>query len=293
MKINSQLLLAQGIYYGSFLVFPFLGALYYYRHELPSGIAIGLAILAVIFIWSRFIETQIIVTKETPIKAKFATTIALIADTHLGVYKQANFLKRVVQKINKQNVDYVFIAGDFTHEPHHHELDKLFSTLKTLNKPVYAVLGNHDVQNSARFIRGSLEAVLKENNVRILNNEIVSLNNFTLVGLGDTWGHEDDITILKTVATTKNIVVLSHNPDVTLKYTERIVDFTLVGHTHGGQIRIPFLYRKMIPTEGKFDRGLTHEPFTKLFITAGLGETGLPMRLFNPPTIDILRFEKD
>lgn len=63
----------------------------------------------------------------------------------------------------------------------------------------------------------------------------------------------------------------------------------MAGHTHGGQLRIPFLYKKAIPTEGDFDRGLSQEDTTLLFTTAGVGETALPMRLFNPPCIDVLR----
>ena len=66
----------------------------------------------------------------------------------------------------------------------------------------------------------------------------------------------------------------------------------LAGHTHGGQIRIPWLYRKVIPSRLGFDRGERLLPIpggqVRTFTTAGVGEIGLPMRLFNPPTIDLL-----
>lgn len=292
MDINTKLLLAETIYWGSFLVFPFLVLLYYKRYKIHRAIMIILLLLSISFIWSRFIETQIITVKETNIEAGFSANIALIADSHLGVYKSKKFLERVVEKINQQNIDYVFIAGDFTYEPNPNELDQLFSALKNINKPVYVVLGNHDVQRPGQPIREDLVKVLKNNNLIILNNDIAVLNDFVLVGLGDAWIEEDNVSILENINTDKSVVVLTHNPDTTSKYTNTNADITLTGHTHCGQIRIPFLYKYAIPTEGNFDKGLTNEPLTKLFITCGLGEIGLPMRLFNPPVIDILKFEK-
>ena len=65
----------------------------------------------------------------------------------------------------------------------------------------------------------------------------------------------------------------------------------VAGHTHGGQIRIPGLYRRVIPTRYPFDRGLHTFPPVPTFVTSGLGESGLPLRLFNPPVIDVLDIE--
>jgi predicted MPP superfamily phosphohydrolase len=65
-------------------------------------------------------------------------------------------------------------------------------------------------------------------------------------------------------------------------------DLTLVGHTHCGQIRIPWLYRAVIPTEGPFDGGWSETPAGELFITCGLGEVGLPMRFRTPPVVEVI-----
>ena len=81
---------------------------------------------------------------------------------------------------------------------------------------------------------------------------------------------------------------MAHNPDTALEYENSIPDITICGHTHGGQIRIPFLYKQTIPCEGNFDQGLYETKYGKVFVTAGLGEVGLPMRLGIPPTIEIL-----
>jgi predicted MPP superfamily phosphohydrolase len=290
MEQVPKLLTAEIIYFGSFLVFPFLILIFYKRRKISSLIFFLIIVLSLLFIWSRFIETQIIITNETEIKTNFNTSIALIADTHLGVYKSESFLQDVVREINNLTVDYVFIAGDFTFEPKTENLEKLFSALSDIEKPIYAVLGNHDVEKPGPKIRQELVEVLKSNNVKIINNEIIQLQNFTLVGLGDAWIEEDNVKTLDTLTLEDRVVVLTHNPDTISKYTNKIPDFTLTGHTHCGQIRIPILYKYVIPTIGDFDKGLSNEENTKLFITCGLGEVGLPMRLFNPPVIDVIKF---
>ena len=69
------------------------------------------------------------------------------------------------------------------------------------------------------------------------------------------------------------------------------VKLVLAAHTHGGQIRIPWLYKMVLPVQGPFDKGL-HAPVTAgappVFVTSGVGETALPLRLFNPPVMDVL-----
>jgi uncharacterized protein len=69
-----------------------------------------------------------------------------------------------------------------------------------------------------------------------------------------------------------NVVVITHNPDTTRLYTNAIADVTLAGHTHCGQIRIPFLYKYLIPVKGradeKYDCGYYKTDETQLFITA-------------------------
>ena len=200
MTLTETIQFATIIYYGSFLVFPFLLLLFYFRRRIPGLLLIILLILALAFIWSRFIETKIITVNETVLKADFNTKIVLIADTHLGVYKDAEFLERVVAKLNQESVDYILIAGDFTYAAKPEDLARLFAALSDLNKPVYAVLGNHDVEKPVQPLRDDIVSVLKANEIHILNNEIVPLLKFTLVGLGDAWVEEDEVTLLNNLS---------------------------------------------------------------------------------------------
>jgi len=208
----------------------------------------------------------------------------------LGVYKNTNFLKKIVKQINKiEDADAVLIPGDFIYYPPQN-LATLFSPLKNIKYPVYAVLGNHDSQKPGPSIQKKLQQTLEKNNVIFLHNSKAIMKNkkIILLGLGDRWAKQDDLSKINQFSKNDNLIVLAHNPDTTLNYKNSIPDLTITGHTHGGQIRIPWLYKKIIPCEGNFDQGLYTEKYGKVFVTAGVGEIGLPMRLGIPPTIDIL-----
>ena len=102
---------------------------------------------------------------------------------------------------------------------------------------------------------------------------------------------EDDVSLLNQVTQDDNVIVLAHNPDALLKYSTTTADITLAGHTHCGQIRLPFVQdfiRPFVyPIASDVDCGWYEDK--KLFITPGLGEVMLPLRFLNPPTVDVLR----
>lgn len=223
----------------------------------------------------------------------FYKNIALIADLHLWVYKDETYLLKVINTINQQTgIDMLVIAGDFTFLPGDKNLETLFSPLKLSKVPVYAVLGNHDEQKPGPDLKLKLIRALERNGVKYLENDAVDLIDIVLIGLWDKFANNDRTSILQKFLPEHNVIVISHNPDTTKFYTTKIADVTLAWHTHCGQIRIPFLYKYLIPTEWsmneKFDCGLYALSNTKLFITPGIGEVVLPMRFLNPPTIDIL-----
>ena len=78
-------------------------------------------------------------------------------------------------------------------------------------------------------------------------------------------------------------LVIAHNADAAHDYPRGSrADLTVSGHTHGGQIRLPFIYRWFIPTHHKFDQGLYHAGGYKVYVTSGTGMDVLPVRLFSP-----------
>jgi len=280
------------IYYGMFLLFPFVRFAFYYLIKshwfLKKFISLFLGLIFLLGIRARFVEPNVLVTHYTQINTEFEQKIALVSDIHIWLFQGAKHVERLVDKLNTLDVDMVLIAGDFTFEPGINELSDMLAPLVNIKHNTYAVLGNHDVMKPGPNIREELEKVLADSNVILLNNESVVFDDFVLVWLWSHMNDEDNVSMLDSYSITDNVIVLTHNPDTTLAYTNKNVDLTLAGHTHWWQIRIPRLYKYVIPTVWDFDRWLTMEENTELFITAWVWMTDLPMRFLNPPVIDVL-----
>ncbi len=253
---------------------------------------IFITITSLLTIYSVFIERFDIQIQYTKLDLSFNKRFVLISDIHLGKFKDETYLTSVVEKINSiENVDAVLIAGDFIYQQDTSKLDKYLNPLSKIKFPVFAVLGNHDVLGSGAGLTNELIDILQKDNVTILNNEFYNFENIKIVGLGERYINNDHSEILNNLNKLDNVLVLAHNPDAVRDYPSlNNVDLTVSGHTHCGQVRIPLFYKSFLPVENKdniqFDKG--YYPDQKLFITCGLGEFGIPARLFNPPTIDVL-----
>lgn len=231
--------------------------------------------------------------------------IAVISDLHLGPYKKTSFAKKVVQQVDELHPDLVLLAGDFISA----NADEMGygSPLQILADKymTYAVLGNHDsglFSSPEDFVfepakRAAMLDWLAKYHIKALLNEAqyisVQGKNFWLAGVEDFDARRDNEALAKSQVTTKDLtILLAHNPDVVYGAEKVGFDLVVAGHTHGGQVRLPW-YGPMgrIPTRlgQHFDRGEFDFGPTKLFITSGIGESGARARLFNPPEIVILR----
>jgi predicted MPP superfamily phosphohydrolase len=247
----------------------------------------------VLFIYARFIEPQMLFVNHYQIQTGFKAKYALIADMHLGIYNNQYILGRTVEKINAMDdIDAVMIAGDFTYEPQFGDMRELFVPLSKLKVPVFAVLGNHDCERPGPKVRTALVKILREYGVKLITNRVAKLKGVTIVGLGSRWAREDEVSLLDSYTSEEKLIVLTHNPDTALSYApNHYPDLTLAGHTHGGQVRIPYLYKRMIPVLGVdilWDQGLYRYKSGQVFVTSGIGEVGLPLRFLIPPVIDVL-----
>lgn len=240
------------------------------------------------FIWAHYIEPNIIRIKETTIHhTGIRADIILISDLHLGFYKDQCFLQRVVDKINKIPADYVVIAGDFSYKADPTDFKKLFAPLDKLNKSVYAVRGNHDYL----YIRRSMPFILEDYRVQMIEGKVVDLGSYQLAGLADRLESKDDATFLKKAKKGKPILVVAHNPDSSDRLVGYNVSLLLAGHTHCGQVYIPFLDKLVIRSQYGYTCDYSTQNKIPVFITPGLGEDNLPLRLLNPPTISLLHLQ--
>jgi predicted MPP superfamily phosphohydrolase len=230
-------------------------------------------------------------------------SITVIADLHAGgPDMQLPHVRRIVDRASALNSDIVLMLGDFiasyrfaiTRVPDPAwaaELARLKAPLGT-----WAILGNHDWWHDLEGVRGALGAV----NIPILENDAVLLGpdgaKFWVAGIGDQLaiplGHGrfrgvDDLPLMMSRITTDDPVLLMvHEPDIFTRVSPRVA-LTFAGHTHGGQIRVPFLWQHFVPSRygARFAYGHIVEHDRHLIVSGGLGTSIIPARLGVPPEI--------
>lgn len=217
--------------------------------------------------------------------------VALLADLHIGLFSgHERQLKNIVKKVNLENPDIVVVAGDWTYEPENKLVEEL-AILKEIKAPVYSVNGNHDEQYPGPPIQDLLARALSENNVMDIEGKIVEFDDFCLIGIGDLWAGKADMRFLPELPQNKPWLILSHNPDTVDMVPELPTrPLMLAGHTHGGQVELPWLtsyVMKKVSILGH-KRGLYQHENADVYVSVGTGMVGVPFRFRAPPTIDII-----
>ncbi|MGH8215190.1 MAG: metallophosphoesterase [Rhodanobacteraceae bacterium] len=263
------------------------------RHLRGIGAAL-LAILCLTVCYARFVAPNRLVVRRTVIPAPIDLDIALVADIHVGLYTRRAKLAQVVRKLNTMHVDLVLFAGDLTYDPPH-DLAAELSSLERLDKPMYAVLGNHDVQLPGPPLANKIHRVLADSPVHFIEHRVIDFPTFRLAGLYDWWSGRDDVAFLRTLPHDKPLLILMHQPHSLRALHDVRFALAMAGHTHGGQVYIPWLTREMFLRirDERYVNGYYDTPTGKLFVTPGVGVTGLPLRFDCPPTIDVLELRRN
>lgn len=248
-------------------------------------------------------------------------SVALISDIQTSPFKTAAFVDRVTQRIAERKPAAILYAGDFVNNelPMEQELPHLEALRGMANiAPIIGVPGNHEygISNPAEPARHPdvHERVLAEVGdigVAILKNELITVMHpdgtplFEVYGFDDLWNPRFVSTPLPPRAlavfdtnqnTTKKIprLALSHNPDTIYMVDEETADMVVSGHTHGGQIRLPWFgafVSVATKLETRYYKGLSEHNGIPLYVTSGLGESGPPLRFLNPPEIVFLHIQ--
>ncbi|HVG03177.1 MAG TPA: metallophosphoesterase [Nitrospira sp.] len=224
-------------------------------------------------------------------------SIAVLADLHTGSpFNGLEKLREIVAQANSAHCDLVLIAGDLVIQG---VLGGTFispeestNILRDLHAPlgVYAVLGNHDWWLDANRVRKALEGA----SIPVLEDDAIELKmrnrSFWLSGISDFWeGPHNVEAALQKIPPHAPIIVFTHNPDVFPQVPARVA-FTIAGHTHGGQVQLPFVGRPVVPSQygERFAVGHIVENGRHMFVSTGLGTSILPVRFRVPPEISIL-----
>ncbi len=226
--------------------------------------------------------------------------IAHITDLHIGPLLRAERLRGFVETINRLDPDLVVITGDiFDFDPKYidegcRELGKLCA-----RHGVFAVLGNHDVYTGAELVA---EGLRKLSGIRLLRDEWVRIevgeSVFVLAGLedsGEGWTERHaESAELEQLASDRPpdlpCVLLAHRPSYFSQAARLGFSLVLSGHTHGGQVALPFApNHNASRVIADWTRGTFRERESTLYVNRGLGMAGLPLRINCPREIALIR----
>jgi predicted MPP superfamily phosphohydrolase len=246
-----------------------------------------------------FIERYLILTNHYLIpvpnlpQAFSGFRIVHLTDLHYGSLVPLAVIRHVIHQSNRLNRDLVVCTGDYVHErAATTQIDTVWPLLSDLKAPfgVYSVLGNHDhwadTGRSQQWLRKTNQDL--RHKVKVIEK---GRERLWIAGAGDFWeDHRNLDGILSGIPDSDCRIVLAHNPDTADSEFSGRVDLMISGHTHGGQINIPFLGPPILPVRNKtYSSGLKVSPRgTKVFISRGIGWVIYPVRFNCPPEIAVL-----
>jgi len=224
-----------------------------------------------------------------------------LSDIHLKAWTEEWFLRDAVARINALHPDAVYLTGDFVSEaPDSPQWPiecgwKCAQILRSLTCPhVYGILGNHDLLSAP----DEIARALTENGVQMLRNTSVPIERgdarFWLAGVDDPLKGkpEPDKAIPEKIREipTEPVIFLCHGPDYAdyLPHMPcgRSVSLMLSGHTHGGQVRVPFCPPLSLPDMGRrYVEGYFRLRHLQLYVNRGIGTVGVPFRFDCRPEI--------
>lgn len=260
-------------------------------------IKLGLIIGPVLLVWAVFVEPNMLEVKKYKISVKGLQGIKIVflSDLHLAP-SHGKKLQKIVTAVNGQKPDIILLGGDYVKGHKRSTSMKASDIAEGLSHlkakyGIFAVLGNHDGWYNAQ----NIEQEFAKQNICVLKNENIAVTikdtSFYLAGLEDYYtGKPDMASALKE---TKNpVILLSHSPDV-FPDVSSDVDLTLAGHTHGGQVKLPF-WGAIITSSiygTKYAEGFIEQDGKKMIVTKGIGTSLLPLRFNCRPEIVVIEFE--
>lgn len=244
-------------------------------------------------IYSFFVEPNILTVKTLKLESSDIKNlkIVFVSDFHLSKHSNKRF-ERIIEKVNEQNADIIISGGDYLKRhsvENSMELDKITKGISSMKSKygIYSVLGNHDSFKDGKKV----EEALTKFGIVVLENKNTKLEiegkPLYLAGISDM--QTTHYSLDKALQDTNlPIILISHSPDITPNAKGK-VNLVLSGHTHGGQIRIPFFGAVIVPSKyGKrYEKGFVDN---FVYVTKGLGTSIVPLRFNCLPEITVIEF---
>ena len=233
--------------------------------------------------------------------------IVQLSDLHSKSF--GNNQSDLVKKVKKVNPDLIVFTGDLIDSDRYDEKISLTLMEKLVQiAPVYYVTGNHEWW-SGKF--NSLEDKLKDTGVQVMRNTveeiIIGNDKIQMIGIDDpakvnesyaerAIAEEDITNSIKGLEEGVDFkILLSHRPELFSLYSQYEFDVVFSGHAHGGQVRIPFIGGLVAPNQGLFPEyssGMHDVDNTTMIVNRGLGNSIIPLRVFNRPEIVVVTLKR-
>lgn len=230
-------------------------------------------------------------------------TIALLSDFHYDPFFSVHPIRSAVEVVNGLHPDLVALTGDFVSMPtigsplkgaaNAEPCAALLRKLKARHG-VWSALGNHDSFTDPERVANALKAVA----IPPLINQSIPIERdgarFWLSAVDDVLGGGADLArTLRGIPPDEAVVLMAHEPDYADYVARYPVDLQLSGHTHGGQVRLPFLPAIYLPDLAKkYVWGLFKIRELTLYTNAGIGTVELPLRWNCPPEVTFITVRK-
>ncbi len=268
---------------------------------ISSVVFIFLIIGLILLLWARFVSTAGLVIKNIKIKVPKGSSfqnlkIIHFTDLHYGSTVHLNRLKKIVAKMNAEMAEIIVFTGDLVEnkvvlsDREIEEVIKIFKGLKA-KLGILAVPGNHD------YDLPYFDQITKKLDWFILKNAHKTLyykeKPLVFVGLDDLLNGKPNYKKAFNVDNQDQYtIVLAHEPDQVEEFRDYKFDLVLCGHSHLGQVRLPFIGALYTPIGCKkyYEAHYKIKNFD-LYIDGGIGTSLLKLRFFDKPSISIYTFE--
>lgn len=230
-----------------------------------------------------------------------ALKVVFLADIHIGgEHVSPARVRKIAEQIRTADPDLILIGGDFIdgHVPRskmsasfNRKIEEGLNVIGSLTdkNKVVTVIGNHDVWYDKKYV----ENTLANNGVIVLDNSGYRLGgSLCIVGIADDLTEAPSGAGFSSCAEDDDVIALMHSPD-SFEILQPNTDLALAGHTHGGQINLPLLGRRITSTRAGKDYAYGRVEYNGIsgFVTAGIGTSILPARFRSPPEIVIIEID--
>jgi len=222
--------------------------------------------------------------------------IAHLSDLHIGTHTPRSWGERWVRAANAEAPDMTVVTGDMVTSgtAYHADIAEIIGALRAKHG-VFVSMGNHDY-----FGEGEpLISLIRQAGIEVLRNEGRTLvqggESIYLAAIDDTWTRRDDLPrALADRPDGMPAILLSHDPERFPAASKEGVDLVLSGHTHGGQVGLPFFARHVNFSRlaHAFNLGIYKRGKSTLYVHPGLGVTGPPIRLGIAPSVVMITLRR-